>query len=215
MITFALLLLVLAWWLIELLQHHNEHAREEKRRQEILKLRQRYVGARPQDPAAQTMLGDALRQAGYPEAAIEAYSEAEKLYGGAAAGADLAQKKRLTALDIEVKTRPEKFGHTLQTRESVCRRCGALNLPNLKECAHCGAALLVEGFWETAAPGGKMRGDLLKEVWPIVGKTALVMVATAAATFLPWEIRGAVLIATIIVVPLMWLRSVGNPSLGD
>lgn len=215
MITFFLIFVVVGWWLVETLLRHGEHVREENRRKEVLALRQRYVGMRPNDPAAQTMLGDALRQAGHPEAALQAYTEAEKLYAGAAAGADLAQKKRLTALDIDVRKSPEKFGQTLQTRESVCRRCGALNLPNLQECAHCGAALLVEGFWETAAPGGKMRGDLLKEVLPIVGKTVLVMIATVCATFLPWEIRGAVLIATILVVPFAWLRNVGNPSLGD
>jgi len=214
-ISLFFLLLVVVWWLVEVLQRHTEHAREETRRKEVLALRQRYVGMRPNDPAAQTLLGDALRQAGYPEAALQAYTEAEKLYAGAAAGADLAQKKRLTALDIDVKASPEKFGQTLQTRESVCRRCGALNLPNLQECAQCGAALLVEGFWETAAPGGKMRGDLLREVWPMVGKAALVIAAAVCATFLPWEIRGAVLIATILVVPFVWLRNFGNPSLGE
>lgn len=161
------------------------------------------------------MLGEALRQAGHAQAALEAYTEAERLFAGNPAGAELAQKKRLVALDLAEQTSPERFQQTLQTRESVCRRCGGLNLPQCTECQHCGAALLVEGFWETVSAKGKMRGELVRELWPLAVKTGLVLVAVACASALPLEIRGAVLISTIIVVPIVALRRLGNPSLGE
>ena len=210
-----LLLVVGVWWLVEHLQRLSEERRDTQRRQQILALRQRYVGVRPRDPIAQAMLGDALRQAGHAQAALAAYTEAEQLFAGDPARADLVNKKRLVALEVAEALQPSQFRQTLQTRESICRRCGGLNLPQLRECTHCGAALLVEGFWETAVKGGTMRGDLVRSLWPLVLKTALVLLAVACASFLPLEIRGAVLIATIIVVPIVTLRQLGNPSLGE
>lgn len=215
MFSLFLLLFVVAWSLVELLQKRAEERRDDQRRQQILALRQRYVGARPSDPVAQTMLGDALRQAGHPQAALEAYTQAEILFGSDPGRLELAHKKRLVALEVAESATPEQFNQTLQTRESVCRRCGGLNLPQHKECQHCGAALLVEGFWETAAKGGKLRGELVRELWPLAAKALLVSVAVACASFLPLEVRGAVLIATIIVVPIAGLRQLGNPTLGD
>lgn len=208
-------MIVLVWWGVERLQLHQEHALEARRRERVLTLRQRYVGLRPDDPVAQERLGDALREAGYPAEAIQAFATAERLHSGSPAGADLASKIRLTRLELTERTRPEQLGQTLQTRESVCRRCGTLNLPHNEACSHCGAALLVSGFWETATKGGKMRGELMREVWPLLAKAALVVAAIACASFLRYEVRMAVLIAAVIVVPFAVLRQLGNPTIDE
>jgi ribosomal protein L40E len=213
MISGIFLALVLIWWAVEWFQGRREEQQETARRARVLALRQQYVGLRPDDPVAQEKLGDALREAGFPEEAIAAYSTAERLHAGKPTGANLASKIRLTRLAASEKARPELSRQTLQTRESVCRRCGTLNLPTVEVCAHCGAALLVSGFWETTTRGGKMRGELLREVWPLLGKAALVMLSVACASFLPWEVRGAVLIAAVIVVPIVMLKQLGDPTL--
>lgn len=204
---------MLVWWGIEQLQHRQEERREKERQTQILALRQRYVGLRPDDPTAQELLGDALRQAGFPQEALAALCVAERLHDGASAGAHLASKIRLTRLELTERSRPEQLQQTLQTRETICRRCGTLNLPGHEACTHCGAALLVNGFWETATRGGKMRADLLREVWPLSVKGLVVIVAIACANFLPDEIRFATLIAAIIVVPIVVLRQLGDPTL--
>ncbi len=215
MITAILLLVVLTWWIVERVHRQNEHVRETRRRAEVLALRRQYVGLRPDDPVAQEKLGDALRQAGHPDAAIAAYAAAERLHEGGTAGVNLASKIRLTRLDVTEKTRPEVLGQTLTTRESVCPRCGKLNLPHLESCDHCGAALLVSGFWEMATRGGKMRGELLREIGPLLAKFALLLVAIGFATFLPDEVRFATLIAAVTVVPFAVLKQLGDPTLTE
>ena len=215
MISGILFLLVLVWWIVERLQRQREDTQENRRRAEVLALRQKYVGLRPDDPVAQERFGDALREASYPAEAIAAYAAAERLHAGSANGANLASKIRLTRLDVTERHNPEQLGQTLTTRESVCPRCGKLNLPQRATCDHCGAALLVHGFWETATRGGKMRGDLLREVWPLLAKFTLLIVAIACATFLPDEVRFATLIAAIIVVPFVVLKQVGDPTLTE
>ena len=215
MISAIIFLLVFVWWTVERLQLHKEQAGETRRREEILALRQKYVGLRPDDPVAQELFGDALRQAGYSHEAIQAFSTAERLHVGSPAGVNLASKIRLTRLDLMEKVNPERLGQTLQTRESVCRRCGKLNLPHQESCEHCGAALLVSGFWETVGRGGKMRGELLREIWPLLAKFALILTAVACATFLPDEMRFAILIATLLVIPFALLRQLGDPTLSD
>lgn len=214
-ISAILIFIVLVWWGVERVQFHKEQTGDTRRREEILALRQKYVGLRPNDPVAQELFGDALRQASYPEEAIKAYATAERLHAGSAAGVNLASKIRLTRLDVTESAHPERLGQTLTTRESVCPRCGSLSLPECESCAHCGAALLVSGFWETAGRGGKMRGELFREIWPLLAKFTLILIAIACATFLPEEARFATLIAAIIVIPFALLKQLGDPTLSD
>ena len=44
----------------------------------------------------------------------------------------------------------------------------------------------------------------------LLGKFALVVVAVIAASWLPWEVRGCLLIAAVIVLPFQLLKRIGS-----
>lgn len=205
--------MVMVWWLVERVQDHVEQKRDAERRAEILALRQRYVGIRSDVPGAHEMLGDALRQAGHAQEAVAAYEKAKTLFPTVAAGQHLDAKIRLARLEIAETTNPEFFRQTLATRESICRRCGLLCPASEENCTQCGTPLLVSGFFETLTKGKRMRGDLIRELWPIAAKTAVILIAIGTASFLSPEVKICLLVATVIVVPFTVLKQIGDPTL--
>lgn len=189
----------------------KEWQQEYDRRNEIVELRQRYVGKRPTEPYAWEMLGDAYKQGEFIQEALDAWNEALRLNDGRIdqLSGDIGQKIRLAEIALREYADPASLQQTVATREQVCRKCGSLSPPDARECLNCGAPMLVDGMFDVAKHP-ILRAEVWQQVRPIVSKAAAISLGTLLATWLPMEVRAPLAIATIIVVPFWWLRRYGQ-----
>jgi tetratricopeptide (TPR) repeat protein len=217
---FALFLLALlgVWMLWDYGRDRLEHRREHQRRTHKATLRREHLARNPDSPAAYEMLGDAMREAGEIEEAVACYEEAREISARTAPGQEagsgwipgggLENKLRLARFELAERSDPAEYGQTLATRPQICRTCGGLSGPQDHACAHCGTNLPVDGFWDTLRRRG-LRQDILRETLDMLAKFAVVVVVVVTGSWMPLEIRGALLISAVIVLPFRLLKRIG------
>lgn len=181
------------------------------RRNESVEKQRDYANLRPEDPFAWERLGDALRDDDQPREAIEAWRRSLEIMDQRKdlPVSDIPQKIRLAEVDIRASDNPESLQQTLETREQVCRKCGALSPPDAEQCVSCNAPLLVEGVFR-ALQHPLLRVEIWQEARPVLFRFAGIALAFLLAAWLPIEVRTVLFIATIAVVPFWWLRRFGD-----
>lgn len=211
-----LLTVVALWFVYDLAGDRAADRREKKRQAEIIATRRRIVGIAPDSPAAFEKLGDAYRESGHPAEAVAAYEQAlemsanlppEARGAGHIAGSGLENKLRLAR--FELTHDPEAHGETMRTRQQICRRCGILNAPAARTCETCGEPLPVDSFWDPMKRSD-IRNPILKETGLAALKLGIVFAAVMTASWMPLEVKGVLLLSTVIVLAWKFLRTVGG-----
>lgn len=219
MVELFFLIVVAAWIAVDTVRDWLQFRREAQRLREKAELRRRMLARDPDSPMAYERLGDALREAGETAEAIQCYEEAirrrdvlrndTKSSGWSNDSGALDNKLRLARFACEAEREPSKYGQSLQTRQQVCRTCGSLSGAHDIACATCGTLLPTDGFWDTLRQRG-LRTEILREVTSMFVKFALVCAVVLAATSIPWEFRGVLLISAVIVLPIHFLKKIGS-----
>jgi len=211
-----LLLLAAAWLGWDYLQDRLAAHRDQERRAEGLRLRRQHLTHAPDSPAAHERLGDALREYGDLPEAIAAYEKAITLMAstgaegaGWVAGGSLENKIRLTRLELAQEESPEQYGLTLATREQTCRTCGTLAGPKDRRCPSCDTPLPADGFLETLRRP-EFRHSILGEALHAGLLFSIVLIALVLASWMPIEVRGAIAISALIVLPIKLLKKIGD-----
>lgn len=208
--------IVAVWAVLSALRNGGEHTdRKEQARRRAKADERRAVAERlPDSASAREGYGDALREAGDIEGAIAAYEAALRLAGaqnggglGQVAGSGLEGKLRLAR--FELTHDPVAEGMTVASRQQVCRRCGNLNGPRDRKCTTCGDSLPVDSYFDTLRRGDH-RAAILRETAESLAMLAVVTIALAFASGLPLEVKGVLLLSTVIVLVWKGLRRVGG-----
>lgn len=224
MISLFLLALVALWIAWPYIQDRRADKQEIGRLGEKIEMRRAMVAKMPQSPSAQEALGDALREAGKVHNAIAAYQAALDLEaksaargetnGAALGGTGLEQKIRLTKLEADQSHGGVAgYGTTLETRQQVCRRCGALNAPQDPTCASCGETLLADRFFDTWRRDDH-RTKIKREVIESLVMIHVVLLALYFASWLPLEVQGTLGISATGVLLWRLLKRIGDGPTG-
>ena len=186
---------------------------EQARREERFRVQQRdsYRRAITQDPknaGAHEALGDSLRAAGNLQEAQQAYFASLEVSGEEAETARVQYKLRQVDLDIREQAAHPQKGNGKPTSELYfCRLCGGANSPARRVCEACGGALPHESFWDA------LRDKEVLRATAEAGACVLVLLAAlAVAAAQPLEIKGVLIIATLIVVAWRFLQAIGSPK---
>lgn len=218
MLSLFLLAAVIFWMARDYLQDSIAEKQEKIQLARRTELHRAMLARSPGSPAAHEKLGDALRTEGDLSAAADAYTEALSLTkylpsgtmdGGWLSGAGLENKLRLTRSEIAQRKDPEKFGLTTKTRQQICRACAFLGQPEDRDCRNCGAPLPVNGFLDTLRHDG-IRHSLIGEAIQAGVLLLVIGIALIIASWMPVEIRGALAIAALIVIPMRLLKKFGG-----
>ena len=210
MLPILLLLAVALWIAWSYLADQRTDRREDARLLEKVEMRRTLLARSPDSASAQEALGDALRDAGLLQEAIEYYEQAQQAEAvhEQARGTGLENKLRLTRLEVAENARPT-YGNTLATRQQVCRRCGALNEPSERACVTCGDLLPVDGFFDTLR-GDNMRGQIVREMTETVTMILVVLLALLITSWMPLEVKGVLGISATGVLLWRMLRRIGQ-----
>ena len=209
--------------IIERLQEKRMWDNEERRLTERTALRQQFVGLQMDSVQGWESLGDTLREKGDLKGSQESYYTARGLIEQQSqnkpdaawmTGATLQQKIKLVELDIAREANPEKFGMTLETRDQLCSRCGKLNPGISRECFECGNMLATDSFWE-AWQNPKLRSLIQKDTKKFALMLGVVVIAIAFGWALPFMQMAILAFATVCVLAFIFLRNLGNPTVGD
>jgi ribosomal protein L40E len=211
----TLLLLVAAFIAYRFLSDRAVDARQAARDTEKIALWRAALVRDPHSPASHESLGDALREAGRYTEALRFYETARGMMEGHEAtgaghlgGGGLDNKIRLVSMDVtEELERPKSYQAQVIRRETICRQCGALNAPDATHCAQCGKGLLSNSFLE-AWHRDDIRYPILREVREGAIMVAIVLLALYLASWMPLEIKGVLLLSTIIVLVGKGLRAI-------
>lgn len=188
---------------------------QEERDNEKVTLRRRAVAASPESASTHEALGDALRESDRPAAALAAYDTARQLIeateGGSAAhygGSGLDHKIRLTQMDLDdTQNQPKSYTARLAQRENICHQCATLNTANATHCVSCGKALprntLLE-VWNS----DEMRKPIMREFGQSIIMITIVIIALCISSWMPLEVKGVLLLSTIIVLTWKGLRAI-------
>jgi hypothetical protein len=210
-----LLLLVAGYIAYRFLSDRADDARQTARdTQKIAQWRAALVRT-PNSPASYESLGDALREAGRYVEARNAYQTAQGMMGeheatgaGHLGGGGLDNKIRLVSLDIsEEQERPSSYVAQVNRREMVCRPCGCINASNASHCMQCGAGLLTDSMFD-AWKRDDIRYPILREVREGAVIFAVVLLAVYLASWMPIEVKGVLLLSTVIVLVVKGLRAI-------
>ena len=203
-----------------LLDGPAERRREAQRLAEIVDFRRRYVGLTVDDPVAYESFGDALRSAGHPRAALDAFQEAQRLgeiaakgkpESGPLDGFGIESKIRLTRLEIVQNERPEAFGMTMETRDVICPRCKNLSPPKILDCPHCGGPMPTDTMTE-AWNHTNFRLNLLTDTRHFFVKVMVLGVAIGCALAIPDALlKAATITAAVFVLAFFILKRIGDP----
>ncbi len=210
----AFLALWIAW---PYLQERGADRQEDDRLNEKVALRRAVVARTPESPSAHEALGDVLREAGKVHNAIAAYqialdleAKAAATNGAALGGTGLEHKLRLTQLEADQSHGgPAGYGTTLETRQQVCRRCGALNAAQAPACASCGDTLLADRFFDTWRRDDH-RTKIKREVIESLVMIHVVLLALYFASWLPLEVQGTLGISATAVLLWRFLKRIGD-----
>jgi hypothetical protein len=195
---------------------------EARRLEERVVLQQQYVGLQMNYAQGWESLGDTLRAKGDLEGAQESYQTALGLMETQSknnqdaqwmTGGVLKQKMRLIDLQIRQEANPEAFGLTLETRDQLCGRCGKVNSGVVKEC-ECGNMLATDTFWE-AIENTKLRAMIGKDTKKFASMLGVIILAVACGWALPLTEMVVLGFAAVCVIAFLFLRNLGNPTIGD
>ena len=129
----------------------------------------------------------------------------------ASAGYGLDNKIRLVQLEIAQNANPEKYGHSIATREQTCRMCGFLNGPDRTHCANCGIALPVQTFLDTLH-SRDMRQEFIRDVTRVGLNLAIVFTCIWFVSWLDPLAKFSIAFAALIVIPMKLLQRLGDPQ---
>jgi hypothetical protein len=210
------------YYLIDRFEDKRMWDNEERRLNERTALRQQYVGLQMDYVQGWESLGDTLREKGDLKGALESYQTATGLMetqrqGNTDSqwmtGATLQQKLKLVDLQIRHEANPEQYGLTLETRDQICSRCGKVSPGVVKEC-ECGNMLATDTFWE-AWGNPKLRGLIKKDTKKFATMLCVVVLAVAFGRALPLMEMVVLGFATVCVLAFLFLKNLGNPTVGD
>ena len=212
MIAVSLLLCVIFWMAWSWSRDWLEARHEQKRRELKIQMRQQILAASPNSPGSYEALGDAMRDANFYADAAACYEEAIDMAskqggpGGAGwiAGAGLETKLKLARLERAEQAAPS-YGHTMKTRQQLCRQCGYLNLPQAVSCSTCSAPLPVDSMFDTLR-NDDMRGAIVRETTQMVAMLSIVLVAVWIVSSMPLLLRLTITISAVIVIPIRLLK---------
>lgn len=187
-----------------------EHTGDSARRAERLQRLRTFAESHPGDVVAWDRYGDSCRENDLPEDAINAWRHASSQSEPVANGVDWDHKIAMAQRDIEDRERPDRsWGGRFTGREQVCRTCGFLAPPGVSDCPHCGSLIPVESiseFWRHPLWKRVFRDDVVG----LAMRIGFGVVAIVGAGWVPWEIRGVLLVALLFVLPFWWLRRFGQ-----
>ncbi len=225
MISLFLLSLLALWIAWPYFQDRRADKQETGRLGDKVEMRRSMVARAPESPSAHEALGDVLREAGKIHNALAAYQTALDLETRAAArgetngalalgGTGLEQKIRLTKLEADQSHGGAAgYGTTLETRQQVCRRCGALNEAQAPACVSCGDALLADRFFDTWRRDDH-RTKIKREIIEMVVMVHVVLLAIYFASWLPLEVQGTLGISATAVLLWRLLKRIGDGPTG-
>lgn len=210
-----LLFLVAGFILYRFVSDKANDARQTARDTQKIALRRAALVREPHSPASYESLGDALREASRYVEARTAYETArgmmeehEATGAGHLGGGGLDNKIRLVSLDItEEQERPASYQAQVVLRETVCRQCGCLNAPNATHCVQCEKGLLSNSFID-AWHRDDIRYPILREVREGAIMLVVVLFALYLASWMPMEVKGVLLLSTVIVLVGKGLRAI-------
>ncbi|MBC7804969.1 MAG: hypothetical protein H7145_02345 [Akkermansiaceae bacterium] len=210
-----LLLLVALFIAYRFVSDRADEARQTARDTQKIAQRRAALVRAPDSPSAYESLGDALREASRYAEARASYETArgmmqdhEATGAGHLGGGGLDNKIRLVSLDIsEERERPKSYVAQIVRRETVCRQCGCINAPDAHHCVQCGAGLLTNTFLD-AWQRDDVRHPILREVREGAVIISVVLLAVYLASWMPIEIKGVLLLSTIIVLAIKGLRAI-------
>lgn len=211
----AFLLLGVAFWMAWSYSQEFRQARTEQLRQkQKIQMRRQILSVAPDSPGSYEALGDAMRDANFYAEAAACYEEAIDLVakqtgpGGAGwvAGAGLETKLKLARLEMAEKIAPS-YGHTMRTRQQICRSCGYLNLPQAVNCSTCDGPLPVDSMLDTLR-NNDMRRDISIEAAQAVAMLFIILLAVYIASWMPLFLRGTLAICAVIVIPFRLLKKI-------
>jgi len=179
-------------------------------RAERLARLQRFADSRPEDAVAWDRYGDACRENDLPEEAIRAWRHASFHAGSVANAVDWDHKIAMAQQDIVDKGSTERsWSGRFTCREQVCRTCGYLTPPGEPDCPRCGSLVPVDSiseFWGHPVWKRLFRDDFIG----LAVRFGFGAIAIVGSGWIPWEIRGALMIALVLVLPFWWLRRFGQ-----
>jgi hypothetical protein len=210
------------YYLMDRIEEKRTWDNEERRLEERVALRQQYVGLQMDYVQGWESLGDTLREKGDLKGAQESYQTALALMETQVknnqdaqwmAGGSLRQKMRLVDLQLRQEANPEAFGLTLETRDQLCGRCGKVSPGAAREC-ECGNMLATDTFWE-AIENPKLRALIQKDTKKFASIAGVIVLAIACGWALPITEMVILGFATVCVIAFLFLRNLGNPTMGE
>ncbi len=187
-----------------------ERSGDASRRSERLERLRVFTLMNPSDSTAWDRYGDACRENDRPEDAIRAWETAIALSGPVQGGVDREHKIAMARRDIEwFRQNRAPLADRYSHREQVCRSCGSLVPPGIAECPRCGMVVPVDSvvqFWKHPFWRRVFRDDATG----LLTRLGIGAFAIAGSLWIPWEVRGALLIALTLVLPFWWLRRFGE-----
>jgi len=210
------LLFVAGWITYSFVADQAADSQRVKQDNEKVAYRRKAVEMHPDSAGAYESLGDALREADQYAEALSAFEAAKNLMeagggdgAGLIGGSGLENKIRLTRMDLEDAQRSTGSSYTerLASRESFCRQCGTLNSADAKKCVACGRDLPVNTIIETWQRDD-IRRPILREFGQSVIMITIVVIALCIANWMPIEVKGVLLLSTIIVLTWKGLRAI-------
>jgi hypothetical protein len=204
---------------VDMFRDYLAEKRERDRRAHKAALRRQFLSRSPDSPAAFELLGDALREADDPQEAMRCYEKALELAAnsppgsatgaGLFAGSGVETKLRLARLEFAETVDPASLGHTMRTRQQICRTCGFLGQAGERDCGQCGAPLPVDTMAD-AWNHDVMRKSIVSESIQAGIMILIVVVCLFVASWMSIEARGCIGIAAIIVIPIRLLKKIGG-----
>lgn len=197
----ALCLAGYVWWRIAMAR--RAEAWEESQRAGY----RRRIAEDPKNIGAYEALGDSLHRAGRLEEARDAYLSA--LDAGSDASVLDKTRYKLRLVDDDLRARAQTqgrraSGRVLRERElEFCAQCGAPNPPQRRHCELCGALLPFDSYWDALR-----NRELLRASLEGLSILAVVGVVLTVFGFLPLDVKGAILIAAVIVVAWRLLKAI-------
>jgi tetratricopeptide (TPR) repeat protein len=157
----------------------------------------------PKNVGAYEALGGSLYQAGRMEEAREIYLTAldaaqdERMLGSV--------RSKLKQVDADIRERAQAMGRRSPRRpreREFCSRCGAPNPPLRRRCELCQASMPFNSYWDALRDKHLQRASLEGLCCVII-----VVVLLRLLDFLPLDVRGAIIIATAIVVGWRFIQA--------